>query len=60
MGVYSRERQCYKRRSTEVDAGEVHSRSLLSRLAGQRGNGQEDKWKMENVCGFHRSKQGPP
>ena len=33
----------YPSSKEEVDPGQVHSRSLLSRLAGQRGNGQECK-----------------
>ena len=39
---------------------EVYSGSLLSKLADQCSNGQEGRREMENVCGFHRFKQGLP
>ena len=32
-----------RQKNTEINPSEVHSRSLLSRLADQRGNGQEGK-----------------
>ena len=60
MGVRIGVRQCYNRRGSQTTGSRLHTRSILSRLTGQRGDGQEGQQKVEDVCGLHGLKQGMP
>ena len=60
MGVRIGARQGYNRRGSQTTGSRLHTRSILSRLAGQRGDGQEGQQKVEDVCRLHGLKQGMP
>ena len=52
LSVCPRTRQGYSRRSSQITGSKVLTRSVLLRLAGQCGDGQESQWKVEDVCNF--------
>ena len=60
MDVCIGARQGYNRRGSQTTGSRLHMRNILSRLAGQCGDGQEGQQKVENVCGLHGLKQGMP
>ena len=59
-GVCLRTRLSYSKRSSQVTRGRLHQGSLLPRLVGKCGDGQESQREVENVCGLHKPKQSMP
>ena len=45
---------------SQIIGSRLHTRSVLLRLAGERGDGQESQQKVEDVRRFHGPKQGLP
>ena len=50
--------QSYSEGGLEITGSRFHIRSVLPRLAGEHGDGQESQWKVENVRRFHGPEQG--
>ena len=56
MGVRAGVRQGHSRRGLQITERRVHTRSILSRLAGQSSDGQKGQREVEDVRGLHRIK----
>ena len=46
-------RQGYSRRGLQVAGSRIHTRNVLSRLAGQHSDGKKGQHKVDDVCGLH-------
>ena len=58
--VHPRTRPSYSGRSSQVARGRLHQGSLLPRLAGECGDGEEGQREVEDVRKFYRPEQSMP